>query len=140
MISPAALFWVFIGGGLGSVLRFTISKILIAKPGLESNVLPGFLHGIPAATLLVNVLGSFVIGIFAAIVSRETIGGFAINQAIFHPFLIAGLLGGFTTFSAFSLETVLLLQSGKALSATIYIMASVVFSLFAAYLGYILAK
>lgn len=130
VFSPAALLWVFIGGGLGATLRLLISQIVSRETSTD------FPYGI----LVVNILGSFAIGALAQIVSRETIAGLTVNYAILHPFLIAGVLGGFTTFSAFSLDTLLLLQSGKTLTALIYVTSSVVLSIVAAYIGYILAR
>ena len=129
MISPTALLWVFVGGGLGASLRYAIVQVVSREAIAGSS-------SFPYAILAINVLGSFAIGALAQIVSRETFA----NMMFSHPFLIPGILGGFTTFSAFSLDTLTLLQSGKVLTAAIYVVCSVVFSIFAAYLGYILAK
>lgn len=92
-----ALF-VFLGGGLGSLLRFGVSAL--------SGRLVG--EDMPWGTLAVNLLGSFLIGLLA---------GFAQRDLLARPirfFLVTGVLGGFTTFSAFSYETVRLMQSSPA--------------------------
>ncbi len=100
-MSPATLLWVFIGGGIGASLRFIFINV-IARAGIN-NFMPAFSHGffkgIPIAVLLINIIGSFAIGVFAQIVSRETIS----NPAFIQSFFMVGILGGFTTFSAFSI-------------------------------------
>lgn len=114
---------VFFGGGLGAVLRFLIGQwargVWSATPFL--------------GTFIVNVLGSFFIGILAVllIANRTTPASFA-------PFLIAGFLGGFTTFSAYSLDAILLFQAGDSARALVYIVGTVVLSIGAAYLGWLL--
>ncbi|PIR32203.1 MAG: fluoride efflux transporter CrcB [Alphaproteobacteria bacterium CG11_big_fil_rev_8_21_14_0_20_44_7] len=120
------LLLIFAGGGVGAVLRYLVSTRL--NNAIDS--------GFPIGILCVNILGSFAIGVFAGIVSRET---FAENTIII-PLCMIGLLGGFTTFSAFSLETIALLQAGKYMAALIYISLSLFLSIFVAYLGLILAK
>lgn len=101
---------VALGGALGSMLRYlTVSWI-----------------GAPLATLAVNVLGSFVMGVlFVALSSRTHLS----------PLLMTGILGGFTTFSAFSLDTWKLWQAGQSGNALAYIAASVGLSLIAVALG-----
>lgn len=101
---------VALGGALGSVLRYlTLSWV-----------------GAPVATLAVNVLGSFVMGVlFVALTTRSQLS----------PLLMAGILGGFTTFSAFSLDAWKLWQAGQTGGALAYIAASVGLSLFAVALG-----
>lgn len=109
------LIQVALGGAIGSVLRFlTVATI-----------------GAPIGTFVVNVLGSFVIGIlFTALQSRAGLS----------PLLMAGILGGFTTFSAFSLDALKLFQAGQIASALVYAGGSVVLSLLAVGLGAALAK
>jgi CrcB protein len=101
---------VALGGALGSVLRYlTLSWV-----------------GAPVATLAVNVLGSFAMGIFfVALTTRTQLS----------PLLMAGILGGFTTFSAFSLDAWKLWQAGQTGGALAYIAASVGLSLIAVALG-----
>lgn len=105
-----------IGGALGAVLRYTMSQLL-----------PYTKSGLPLATLLVNVIGSFLIGVlYVLIVERSGDAG------LWRELLIVGLCGGFTTFSAFSMETLHLWQSGQIQTALIYIVLSVVFCIVAA--------
>ena len=107
-----SVFLVGLGGALGSVLRYWI--------GLAMNT-PGF----PWGTLGVNILGSGVIGVLAGL-------GVSGN---FRLFLITGVLGGFTTFSAFSLETGLLLERSPWLGAG-YVLATVGLGLLAFFLAW----
>ncbi|QHQ33826.1 fluoride efflux transporter CrcB [Algicella marina] len=104
------------GGAIGATLRYlTVSRIAAAMPG-----------GFPAGTILVNVVGSFLMGaIFAVAMTR------AEGLRPLLPFFATGLLGGFTTFSAFSLDTLLLIEEGKILAAMAYITSSVLLSLLA---------
>ena len=114
---------VMVGGAIGAALRY--------GTGLW---VKGF--GAPAflATGFVNLLGSFVIGIVFAIlvVSRNEPSPYA-------PLIITGLLGGFTTFSAFSLEMMQFVTTGRFAMAFLYALLSVGLGLLAAYLGYVLA-
>jgi fluoride exporter len=115
------------GGALGSVARFWLAAVTGALTG------PRF----PWGTLLINVLGSLVIGLVAALtLVPERIG--------MHPdlriFLMVGVCGGFTTFSAFSLQTLELLQAGDILPAAGYILGSVVFCLAAVWCGWLVGK
>ncbi len=109
---------VFVGGGLGSVLRWLVGKWTLAWFG----------YGFPVGTLAVNVAGSLAIGI--AIGALEGVG--QPNKLFF----VTGFLGGFTTFSAFSLDALTLWQRGEALTAALYVIATVVLSLGAAALGW----
>ena len=115
------------GGALGSVARFWLGAVMTGLTG------PRF----PWGTLLINVLGSFVIGLVAALtLIPERVG--------MHPdlriFLMVGVCGGFTTFSAFSLQTLELLQTGDALPATGYVLVSIVFCLGAVWCGWFIGK
>ena len=106
-----------LGGGIGSMLRYAASLLFASR------------H-FPYATLLVNILGSFVIGLVLAMSLKNE--QFLNNWKLF---LAVGICGGFTTFSSFSAENLELLQTGKTISAFIYIAASVVFGIVAAWLG-----
>ncbi|MCX6324404.1 MAG: fluoride efflux transporter CrcB [Sphingobacteriales bacterium] len=106
-----------LGGAIGAMLRVAANFF----------VRTGFL---PYPTLLVNILGSFLIGCFVALGSQQTIG------TNMNTFLITGICGGFTTFSAFSLENMHYLNDGKYLQAIIYITASFMLSILATWLGY----
>ena len=111
------MFWtliqVAIGGALGSVLRFaTVSAV-----------------GAPMATALVNIAGSLVMGALFILLSPR-----------FSPLLMTGILGGFTTFSAFSLDALQLYTAGQSLQALLYIAGTVILSLIAVALGAALAR
>lgn len=106
---------VALGGAIGSVLRYLMVAAI----------------GAPIGTAAVNLVGSFVIGaVFVLFDAR----------ASWQLFLMTGVLGGFTTFSAFSLDTLKLVQSGQTLQAAFYVLASVALSLFAVALGVALAR
>src|SRR5579859_5948413 len=118
---------VAVGGALGSMARFWLAAVMMTLTG------PRF----PWGTLLINVLGSFVIGLVAGItLTPERIG--------MHPdiriFLMTGVCGGFTTFSAFSLQTLELLQSGDVVPALGYAIGSVVLCVLATYGGWLLGR
>jgi CrcB protein len=109
------LLQVAFGGAIGSVLRYlTVAAV-----------------GASLGTLVVNVLGSFVMGVlFIALTARAGLS----------PLLMTGILGGFTTFSAFSLDVLKLWQAGQVIPALAYVGASVVLSLIAVAIGAFLAK
>ncbi len=108
------------GGAVGSVLRYWTS--------IGTHHLFG--RGFPYGTLSVNVLGSLVIGVlYVLLVERSSLG------AEWRALLITGFLGGFTTFSTFSLETALLLQQAEHLKAVLNIAASVAICLAATLIG-----
>ena len=92
-----------LGGFLGSILRFGLI---------------GVFKGAPLGTLLVNLLGAFLIGTVVGIVSKENVTAYS--------FLTIGILGGFTTFSAVSLESIKLYSEGNYLFLSIYLLITVV--------------
>jgi CrcB protein len=106
---------VFIGGGLGSMTRYGISRLITT----------GALNIKPWATLLSNVLATALLGIilFYAVVKFQW-------SEPFQAFLIIGFCGGFSTFSTFSFETFELMRSGHALLAVIYAICSLLLGLF----------
>jgi len=112
------LIQVALGGALGASARYLTSVAAMRLVG------PGF----PWATLAVNILGSFLMGVLVVVLARE--GG---TRAA--PFLMTGLLGGFTTFSAFSLDALTLWERGQGGLAALYVTASVGLSLAAIVLG-----
>jgi fluoride exporter len=118
---------VSIGTVIGSVLRAVASMAALAYLG------PGF----PWGTLLVNVLGSFVIGFYATLSEP---GGRVFAGTRQRQFVMTGICGGFTTFSMFSLETFLLMQSGDWPAAGLNIGASIVTWLGAVWLGHMFAS
>lgn len=112
-----------LGGALGAILRYLTGKAAIRLMG----------HGFPWGTLAVNILGSFAMGVLVVVLA-ETVG----NR--YAPLLMTGLLGGFTTFSAFSLDTVTLFERGQTLMAAGYVAASVGVSVAALVAGLLLAR
>ena len=113
------LFLVAAGGALGASLRY-----------LTSIFFKYFFYYSFVGTLVVNVLGSFLIGLFIYFVQNKNL-----SQDLIKYFFIVGLLGSYTTFSAFSFETIDLLINNKFLLSFIYITLSLVLCLIAAYVG-----
>lgn len=109
-----AILHVGIGGAVGSILRYQGGRIM--TQWLGAPVMTAF----PWATLAVNALGSLLMGMLAGWLVRQGPGGGEQLRLL----LGVGLLGGFTTFSAFSLEMVLLLERGQILIAALYAMLS----------------
>jgi CrcB protein len=109
-----ALFLIFIGGGVGSMARHVVNQVSAATVGVD------FGWG----TVLVNILGSSLMGVVAGWFALKADAG-----QMLRLFLTTGVLGGFTTFSAFSLDAVLLWQRGNTTSAIAYVVGSVLLSL-----------
>jgi CrcB protein len=119
-------FIVFLGAGLGGGFRHGLNVAV-------SRLLPGL--GFPLATLIINVLGSFLMGVLAE--------SFALRGAAGHParlFLTTGMLGGFTTFSTFSLDAIALYERGETATAAIYVVASVALGLLGLIAGLVLVR
>jgi CrcB protein len=108
--------YVAAGGAIGAVLRYALGDLLTRMIG----------HGFPWGTLMINILGSFLMGAVVASWSKMP----SLPQEGY-LFLAVGILGGFTTFSAFSLETVRLWEQGNAAACFIYVMSSVLVSILA---------
>lgn len=126
-LSPfAATLNVALGGAVGAVLRYQTGRGLTMLAG------PQAVAAFPWATLAVNVIGSLAMGLLAGWLARFGTGG---EQ--WRLLLGVGLLGGFTTFSAFSLEMMLLIDRGQAGTAIAYALISVLAGLAALYLGLI---
>jgi len=119
IISPiAASINVAVGGAIGAVLRYNLGRGMTAWLGMPA------MGMFPWATLAANVFGSLLMGLLAGLLARYgDEGSLAPNQL--HLLLGVGVLGGFTTFSAFSLEMVLLIERGQYLLASLYVMLSV---------------
>ena len=114
---------VALGGGAGAWLRHAVGRLFFARLG------PGFTTAFPWSTLTCNVLGSLAMGLLAGWLTRHGHGG-----ENWRLFLGVGLLGGFTTFSAFSLEFALLVERGQMAHAVFYAaisMAGAIAGLFA---------
>jgi len=128
MTSSTAVFGaVAIGGAVGSVLRYGMGLLV-------HNRLSGIggVSGSTLGTLLVNVIGSFLIGFLFVLLQQRFSGQI---PELLRGLLLVGLLGGFTTFSAFSLETLQLMQIGLWSKAMLNIILSVATCLFAVFAG-----
>jgi CrcB protein len=119
-------FWVGFGGALGSVARYWASGWMAKHFG----------ETFPWGTLLVNVTGSLVIGFFATVTSAE---GRWLAASELRIFFMVGLCGGYTTFSAFSLQTLHLARNGDWLRAGANTVASFILCLLAVWLGHVMA-
>ena len=117
---------VALGGAIGAVLRYQTGRGLTHWLGAQT------VTAFPWATLTVNIVGSFAMGLLAGFLARHGHGG---EQ--WRLFIGVGLLGGFTTFSAFSLELMLLIDRGQPGQAFIYGAVSVLAGLSALYIGLI---
>lgn len=117
-------FWVAAGGALGASLRF-----------ISSSFFNLFYPNLPIGTFFINVLGSFIVGL---LINTLEIRNY--SEIFIKYFLIIGVLGSYTTFSAFSYEVIELYNNKKFLLSIIYILASVFSCIVAAYAGYTINK
>ncbi|MBE0414269.1 CrcB family protein [Yoonia sp.] len=115
MVIP--VIFVALGGAFGAVLRYVV----------------GLGVAFPFGTLAVNVIGSFLIGVAWVLLSARGLQHWA-------PFILTGVLGGFTTFSAFSLDALRLVEAERITAAGGYVLASVILSLGACFVGLWVAK
>jgi CrcB protein len=125
-----------IGGALGSVTRYLFSEAIFNFVKINNSHFTKFLQSFPWPTFCVNVLGSMIAGIIYYFVVK--------NFDSFDPrlkhFLFAGFLGGFTTFSAFSLDFFRLATAGQYSQALLYAIASVTISILALFAGFYFIK
>jgi CrcB protein len=117
--------WIAIGGALGTMGRFWVN-------GLVSKYFETF----PMGTLVINVTGAFVIGFFATLTGTD---GRLLVSPTFRTFFMAGICGGYTTFSSFSLQTLNLARDGEWLYAGLNALLSFALCLFAVWLGHVTA-
>ena len=117
---------VFLGAGLGGAARHGVNMLALRWLGPDS---------FPVGTLFINILGSFLMGAVAG----YFIARMGVSQHL-RLFLATGILGGFTTFSAFSLETALLWERGQALQAIAYTVLSVTLSVAGLFAGLALMR
>ncbi len=116
---------VFIGGGLGSSLRHTINMVSTRYLGTA----------FPYHTFIINITGSIVMGLIAGYLAFK--GDAAQSWRLF---LMTGILGGYTTFSAFSLDTAMLYERGEIGLAVLYVLGSVVISIAGLFAGLALVR
>lgn len=118
--------WVALGSALGGVGRFWCSGVAVRLLG----------DGFPWGTLFVNVIGSALIGFFATLAGPD---GRWLLPADVRQFITVGVLGGFTTFSAFSLQTLAMMRDGEWMMALVNVFGSVLLCLLGVWLGHLLA-
>ena len=118
--------WIALGSAIGGVARYWCSGVAARLFG----------ETFPWGTLIVNVTGSFIIGFFATLTGPD---GRVFAGSTMRQFVMMGLLGGYTTFSSFSLQTLSLAQNNQWLEAGGNILASVILCLVVVWLGHLLA-
>ena len=119
------LFAIASGGAVGALMRFWVSGSIYSIYG----------HDFPYGTLVVNVLGSFLIGLLFVLLNER----FSLDPT-WRAALLIGLLGAFTTFSTFSIETLNLFLAGEMVRAALNIILSVVVCIFATWLGLLIGR
>lgn len=119
-------FLVGLGGAMGAMARYGFGNWI-------NRALP---MSFPLSTLLINILGSTAMGLFIGMLGRIN-ANWAPDLRLF---VAVGVLGGFTTFSAFSLDTIELIERGEWLSAGLYVLMSVVVCLIGLYLGLLVTR
>ncbi len=113
------------GGFIGSIARYLVSKLNVSWQVLA----------IPMGTLTVNILGSLLIGIIVGLSAKSNL----ISNEL-RLLLMVGFCGGFTTFSSFTNENLLLMQNGQFLTVFLYTTLSITLGFLAVYIGYILGS
>lgn len=106
------------GGAAGSLIRYVIGLAVVSRATTR----------FPLATFIINVTGSFLIGVLGTVLSAST-------NPNWRPLIITGLLGGFTTFSAFEWESFMLVRGGSGAMGLLYVLSSVVLGYAACWLG-----
>ena len=122
-LSIPTILQVAAGGALGASARYAVVVAARRALGVE----------FPWGTFFVNAIGSFLIGVLIVVMAEK--GGMR-----FAPFLVVGVLGGFTTFSAFSLDVAVLYERGEMTSAALYVLGSVVLSVVAVFAAMALTR
>ena len=117
-----AFIWVFIGGGIGSMLRYGISRVV------------PYAGGFPIATFMANLISSFILGYLLAQAFRNNL------SQEYRWLLMSGLCGGFSTFSTFSAENFQLMEEGAYKLMIFYVICSVVLGIAAIFAGYFLGR
>ena len=124
MILDKNIFLIFLGGGIGAILRYFLNIVITPQLIDKTNLI------FPYGTFIANIIGSLLIG-FVFGIFQESI----IQNKSLELFIIVGLLGGFTTFSTFSLETYKMIVSGEYITAFIYVLSSILIALLFTLLG-----
>ena len=114
------LFLVFLGGGLGSIIRLIVNRLIPSE-------------SFPYSTLTVNMIGSFLIGLIISYLIDSNM-----LKSDYYYFLVVGICGGLTTFSAFSIENFNFIKSNEIFNSFIYIFISVSLCIALAYLGFLI--
>lgn len=117
---------VFCGAGCGGVLRFLLGSFVYSYTG----------RNFPWGTLVINLSGSFVMGFLFVIITQK----FTNLAPYLTALILVGLLGGYTTFSSFSIETLRLMQDGKIMYALLNVLTSSIFGIVLAWVGYTIAQ
>ncbi|KFC62866.1 putative fluoride ion transporter CrcB [Devosia sp. LC5] len=115
-----------LGGAIGAMSRYGASIVV-------GRVWP---HAFPLGTMLINIAGSIAMGLFIGLLAR-TLPPWAPEARLF---VAVGILGGFTTFSSFSLDTIVLFERGEMVQAGLYVLLSVVVCLIGLYLGLLVTR
>ena len=109
-----------IGGALGAMLRFGAQAAIGSLP-----------NGFPVSTFLINIVGSIAMGVLVGVLARFA----PQHQNEVRLFVAVGVFGGFTTFSSFSLDTIVLIERGDLLLAAMYVVGSVLLSIAGLWMG-----
>jgi len=126
LLNWPALAAIFVGGGIGSVLRYAVTLVVTQRFG------PGF----PWATFAINITGSLIIGLVFELSQTRALG----VTPLVRIFLVTGVLGGYTTFSTFSLDMVTLASERAFNLALLYGAGSVIIGFIAAYAGIVAVR
>ena len=118
-----SIFFVAAGGAIGATARYLTGVAAVRIMG----------HGFPWGTMTVNIVGSFLMGVIVVVMAEK-------SGQKFSPFLVTGILGGFTTFSSFSLDAITIYERGQVGLAAAYVSASVILSLAAIFAGLLITR
>ena len=117
--------WIGLGAAIGANGRYVAGQVIARQAG----------SGFPYGTLAINASGSLVIGILMTILTERLIAGTSVRL-----FLVVGILGGYTTFSSFSYETIALVDGGRWVAAAAYVAATMLSGLLACAAGVLIAR
>lgn len=126
MISGRVAIAVLVGGGIGALCRYIVGAAFLQRFG------PGFPYG----TMTINIIGCFFIGAISELATARSI----IVTPLIRSFLVVGVLGGFTTFSSFAYDTIVLGEDAAVVPALVYVCSSVIGGIVAAYGGVVAVR